>query len=219
MREPFFKRPFDIIFSTLGLLFSSWLWALISIAIIIEDGFPVLIRQRRIGKNGKMFASFKFRSMRKHTLREKINSQATERDPRTTFVGGCLRTCAFDELPQLLNIFFGEMSFVGPRPLLPFESEVYSNGGCLDIRQIPGYEKRITVRPGLTGLAQIYAERNIPRRHKFKFDLLYIREMNLLLDLKLILISFLVSFHCNWENHSTKLETLSRYRAIRLPRL
>jgi len=219
MRESFFKRPFDIIFSTLGLLFSSWLWALISVAIIIEDGFPVLIRQRRIGKHGKMFASFKFRSMRKHTLNEKINSQATERDPRTTFVGRCLRTCAFDELPQLLNIFFGEMSFVGPRPLLPFESEVYSNGGCLDIRMIPGYEKRITIRPGLTGLAQIYAERNIPRRHKFKFDLLYIREINLLLDLKLILISFLVSLHCNWENHTTKLETLSRYRAIRVPRL
>lgn len=166
-----------------------------------------------------MFNSFKFRSMRKHTLSEKINSQAIERDPRTTFVGRCLRKCAFDELPQLLNILVGEMSFVGPRPLLPFESEVFSNGGCLDIRKIPGYKKRITVRPGLTGLAQVYAERNIPRRHKFKFDLLYIKEMNLLLDLKLVLISFLVSFHCNWENHRTKLETLNRYRTIRAPRL
>jgi lipopolysaccharide/colanic/teichoic acid biosynthesis glycosyltransferase len=218
MREPLLKRPFDVIFSVLGLLCSSWLWALVSVAIIIEDGFPVLIRQRRIGKNGQLFDYFKFRSMRKHTLRDMVNQQAIARDPRTTFIGRFLRKSALDELPQLLNIFVGQMSFVGPRPLLPFESEIFSNGGSLDIRQIPGYEKRITVRPGLTGLAQIYAERNLQRKHKFKFDLLYIRNINLILDMQLILLSFIVSFHCTWESHSDKLAMLSRYGAIRAAR-
>lgn len=214
MREPFLKRPFDVIFAFLGLFCSSWLWALVSIVIIVEDGFPVLIRQRRIGKHGKMFDYFKFRSMRKHTLRDGVNHQAIARDPRTTFIGRFLRKSALDELPQLLNIFVGQMSFVGPRPLLPFESEIFSNGGSLDIRQVPGYKKRIIVRPGLTGLAQIYAERNIQRKHKFKFDLLYIRKMSLYLDMQLILLSFIVSLHCTWESHTDKLAMLSRYGAI-----
>lgn len=212
MKEPFLKRPFDMLVSGIGLIASSWLWALISVAIIIEDGFPVLIRQSRIGKGGKMFDSFKFRSMKKHTLKEKINQQAMEHDSRATLIGRCLRKCAFDELPQLLNIFKGEMSFVGPRPLLSLENEVFSNGGCLYIKEIPGFEKRSTVRPGLTGIAQVYAERNIPRRHKFKYDLLYIRKMNLFLDFKLILLSFIISLYFIWERHTEKLRVLNRYR-------
>jgi len=210
--EPFPKRAFDIVLSGLGLILSSWLWALIWIAIIMEDGFPVLIRQRRIGKNGRIFISLKFRSMVESTLDEKVNTQATENDPRITKVGRFLRKTALDELPQLMNIFIGDMSFVGPRALLPDEVEV--NGDCRNtkINNIPGYEKRVMVRPGLTGIAQIYAPRDLPRKHKFKYDLLYIRKTGFLFDLKLILISFLVTFNGTWERRSAKLRFLKNKR-------
>lgn len=204
------KRIFDIILSCFGIILSSWLWVLIAILIIVEDGFPILITQQRIGKNGRFFRSFKFRSMRKQTLYESVNPQACENDPRITGIGCFLRRTAMDELPQLLNIFLGDMSFVGPRALLPYEIEVYANGGCLDIRKIAGYDKRITVQPGLTGIAQVYAYRDLPRCHKFKYDLLYIRKRSLWLDVKLIIISFLVTFTGGWEKRSTKLKFLEK---------
>lgn len=210
MKEPFSKRFFDIFVSSIGLILSSWLWVLIWIAIIIEDGFPVFFRHKRIGKHGKLFNSLKFRSMTKHTLKEKVSYQAIENDPRITGVGRFLRKTAIDELPQLLNIFFGEMSFVGPRALLPSEIEACSNGKCIHIYDIPGYEKRIEVRPGLTGIAQVYAPRDIARRHKFKYDLLYIKKMNIFLDIKLILLSFLVTFKGRWEKRGLKLKMLEK---------
>jgi lipopolysaccharide/colanic/teichoic acid biosynthesis glycosyltransferase len=215
-RTSFFKRSFDIFLAGLGLIFSSWLWSLIWIMIIIEDGFPVLIRQERMGKYGKIFKNFKFRSMSKRALHEEIKTQARENDTRVTNVGRLLRKCAMDELPQLLNIFKGDMSFVGPRALLPAEREVYTNGGThmdkdkVDIRIIPGYKKRITVQPGLTGIAQIYAPRYITRRHKFKYDLLYIRKRNFWLDIRLIILSFIITFCGTWERSGLKLAILRR---------
>ncbi|MBA7512641.1 hypothetical protein ES705_04649 [subsurface metagenome] len=215
-KEPLLKRPFDVLLSGIGLIVSASLWALIWLAIMMEDGFPVIIRQERIGKYGKLFKNYKFRSMVKSTLKEKVNIQATENDLRVTKVGRILRKCALDELPQLINIFLGQMSFVGPRVLLPEEKEVhslgnvYTNGGTLAIAEIPGYAKRITVKPGLTGIAQIWAPRDIPRRHKFKYDLLYIRKRAFWLDLKLIFISFLVTFRSNWERREAKLGILDR---------
>jgi lipopolysaccharide/colanic/teichoic acid biosynthesis glycosyltransferase len=208
--EPFFKRPFDIVLSTIGIIISSWLWALIWIAVLIEDGLPVFIKQHRIGRGGKLFPSFKFRSMKKSALNERVSIQAAADDPRVTRMGRILRKTALDELPQLLNIFLGDMSFVGPRALLPTEIELYTNGGCLHICDIPGYDRRCMVRPGLTGIAQIFAPRDIPRKHKFKYDLLYIRKMNLFLDIKLILLSFLITFKGRWERRSAKLEILNR---------
>lgn len=208
--EPILKRHFDIFLSGIGLLLSAWLWAIIAILILFEDGFPVLIRQRRVGKDGRIFNSFKFRSMVKSTLKEKVNSQATENDQRITWIGRWLRACAFDELPQLLNILAGDMSFVGPRPLLPNEIEVEGDFEQIKIQEIPGYTKRITVRPGLTGIAQIFAPRDIPRRHKFKYDLLYIRKMNFWHDIQLIFLSFMITFRGAWEKRCAKLEILER---------
>src|SRR4030042_6963781 len=212
--KPLLKRPFDIILSGFGLIMSSLLWALISIVIIIEDGFPVIIKQQRIGKYGKLFWGYKFRSMKKQTLDEKVSIQACENDPRVTRIGRLLRRCAMDELPQLLNIFLGDMSFVGPRALLPKEQEVntsrqYTNGGICDITTIPGFNERILVKPGLTGIAPIWAPRDIMRRQKFKYDLLYIKKMSFWLDLKLILLSFLVTFNSAWESSGAKLKTLT----------
>jgi lipopolysaccharide/colanic/teichoic acid biosynthesis glycosyltransferase len=202
------KRVFDISLAGFGLLLSSWLWVLIILAIIIEDGLPVIIRQKRVGKGGILFNSLKFRSMIKASLTEKVQVQAAENDPRVTRTGKILRRTALDELPQLLNILLGEMSFVGPRALLPSESEINGNPKVINIADIPGYNRRIIIRPGLTGISQVFASRDLPRRHKFKYDLLYIRKMGIIYDLKLIISSFLVTFSGAWEKRSAKLKFL-----------
>jgi len=90
-------------------------------------------------------------------------------------VGSWLRASAIDELPQLWNIFVGDMSFVGPRALVPAEIETSSGGALGRLADVPGYERRHQVRPGLTGIAQVFAARDVPRRRKFRYDLLYIR--------------------------------------------
>ncbi len=205
-KEPIAKRIFDIALSGIGLVLSSWLWVLIWLGIWFEDGSPCCIKQLRIGKNGRIFKVIKFRSMRKSSLNEKIHIQACDNDSRITFMGKILRSTALDELPQLVNIFIGDMSFVGPRALLPAEKE--QNDCYLYVHEIPGYEKRIQVKPGLTGIAQIFAPRDLPRRHKFKYDLLYIRKMSFLLDLKLIVISFLITFKGTWGRKKDKLRFL-----------
>jgi lipopolysaccharide/colanic/teichoic acid biosynthesis glycosyltransferase len=130
--------------------------------------------------------------------------QARARDSRVTRVGRVLRATAMDELPQLWNIFRGDMSFVGPRALLPEEIEVSGKGARVPIEAIPGYEARHRVRPGLTGLAQVFAPRDIPRRHKFKLDLLYVRRQSFWLDLKLVAVSFWISFRGTWERRGAK---------------
>jgi len=96
------------------------------------------------------------------------------------------------------------MSFVGPRALLPEEIEVSGGGIRVPIEEIPGYEARHRVRPGLTGLAQVFAPRDIPRRHKFKLDLLYVRRQSFWLDLKLVAVSFWISFRGTWERRGAK---------------
>uniref|UniRef100_A0A7V0Z3N5 Sugar transferase n=1 Tax=candidate division WOR-3 bacterium TaxID=2052148 RepID=A0A7V0Z3N5_UNCW3 len=207
-RESVLKRIFDIALSGFGLMLSSWLWVLIWIGIWCEDGSPCCIKQFRIGKNGRVFKVIKFRSMRKTTLNEKINIQASEDDPRITYMGRILRKTALDELPQLINILLGDMSFVGPRALLP--AEIEQNDSYLHIYEIPGYEQRIKIKPGLTGIAQIFAPRDLSRRHKFKYDLLYARKRSFSLDLKLILISFLITFNGTWGRKRNKLSFLRR---------
>jgi len=206
--EPVLKRLFDALLAGLGLILSSWLWALIGLAIAIEDGFPIIIRQRRIGRSGLLFFSYKFRSMKKSALSEVIQIQAQAHDDRITMVGRMLRKTAMDELPQLFNILIGDMSFVGPRALLPMEVEINGDRKIVRIEEIPGYDKRILLRPGLTGIGQIFCDRDLPRKHKFKYDLLYLKKMSALCDLKLIALSFLVSFRATWEKRGRKLSLL-----------
>ncbi len=131
-------------------------------------------------------------------------TQAREADPRITRVGRVLRATAADELPQLLSIFVGDMSFVGPRALMPEEIETGSNGRAIPMNEIPGYETRITVTPGLTGLAQIYAARDIPRRSKFRYDKLYVSRQGFCLDVRLIALSFWISARGAWETRDRK---------------
>lgn len=206
----FVKRLFDISLAIIGLVLSSWMWVFISICTIIEDGFPILIKQKRIGKDNRIFKSFKFRSMLKSASKEKVSRQALENDSRITNFGNCLRKTALDELPQLLNILKGDMSFVGPRPLLPLEIEVSCECDNLHVCDIQGYEERAKVLPGLTGIAQVYAPRDLTRVQKFKYDLEYIKTQNLWLDIKLILFSFFITFRACWEKRGIKLSFLRK---------
>ena len=115
-----------------------------------------------------------------------------------------MRATAMDELPQLVNIFKGDMSFVGPRALVPGEIETGGDGRVIPMETIEGYRERTAVQPGLTGIAQIYAPRDILRRHKFRYDRLYIRRQSFVLDLRLIVLSFWITARGTWEVRGRK---------------
>jgi lipopolysaccharide/colanic/teichoic acid biosynthesis glycosyltransferase len=199
----FLKRALDVTLSGFGLIASSPLWALIAAAIKIDSPGPVFYTQARVGEGGRTFNVLKFRSMIVDAERASGPLQAGEEDPRVTRVGRALRATAMDELPQLWNIFRGDMSFVGPRALRPEEIEV-SGGVSVPLDRVPGFAERCRVPPGLTGIAQIYAPRDITRRQKFRFDRLYIERQSFLLDLRLILLSFWISMRGTWETRAKK---------------
>lgn len=177
------KRLFDIVASIGLLVVTLPITALAALAILAEDRGPVLYRQERIGLNGTVFRLFKFRSMRVDAERDGVARWAALNDPRVTLVGSMIRKTRIDEIPQILNVLRGEMSFVGPRPERPaFVAEL----GAL----IPFYDYRHAVKPGITGWAQInypYGASVEDARRKLQFDLYYIKNQSLLLDL-LILI-------------------------------
>jgi lipopolysaccharide/colanic/teichoic acid biosynthesis glycosyltransferase len=198
------KRAFDILLAGTGLVLSSPLWLIIAAAVKLEDEGPVFFPQDRVGCGGRIFRALKFRSMVPDADTIVGPRQASEDDPRITRVGRLLRATALDELPQLWNIFRGDMSFVGPRPLMPGEIEVAGDGRLVRADEIDGYDRRIQVRPGLTGLAQVYADRDIPRVDKFRIDAQYAREATFWLDLKLIALSFWITFRGRWEHRGRK---------------
>jgi lipopolysaccharide/colanic/teichoic acid biosynthesis glycosyltransferase len=198
------KRIFDIGVSGTGLIVFAPVSLLIAIAIKLEDGGPVFFTQERVGRDCLVFTAYKFRSMVVDAERLTGAVQATANDPRVTAVGRVLRATAFDELPQLWNIFRGDMSVVGPRPLRPGEADTTADGVHLPLSAIPGYEQRHRVRPGLTGIAQVHAARDLPRTGKFRYDLLYQRRSTLCLDLKLIAQSFWITARGRWEDRGPK---------------
>ena len=204
------KRTFDVMLSGLGLLASAPVWAAVAAAVKLEDGGPVFFPQRRVGLGGRPFRALKFRSMIPAAGARHGARQAVSGDPRVTRIGRLLRATAMDELPQLWNIFRGDMSFVGPRPLAPGEIEVHGSGRPEPIEAVPGFAERCLVRPGLTGVAQIYAARSLPRRFKFRYDRLYIRRQSLWLDLRLILFSFWISASGGWEHRGRARRTPGR---------
>ena len=196
---PAAKRALDLLLSGAGLVASAPLWILIAAAIRLEDGGPVFYTQPRVGEGGRVFRVFKFRSMIPDAEARVGALQASRGDPRVTKVGRLLRATAMDELPQLWNIFAGDMSFVGPRALRPGEIEVGAGGTLEALEDVPGYHERHSVRPGLTGIAQIFAARDIPRRQKFRYDRLYLARRGLWLDVRLIALSFWISVRGRWE--------------------
>ncbi len=202
--DPALKRLFDVTLATAGLVGSAPLWGLAALAIKLEDGGPVFFRQERWGQHGRRMRVLKFRTMITNANPAGVTVQATKEDPRITRVGRVLRATAFDEIPQLLNIWKGEMSFVGPRVLPINERQGREESGDVPDEKIPGFHERLRVRPGLTGIAQIYAPRDVPRRHKFRYDLFYIRRQTFLLDLRLIFLSFWITFRGAWERRGGK---------------
>ena len=198
------KRAFDIALSGIGLLVSWPVWLAATAAITLEDRGPVFYTQERVGLRGRVFRVLKFRSMVPNAEARVGALQAAHGDPRITTVGRFLRATALDELPQLWNIFRGDMSFVGPRALRPGEIEVRGDGREERLEDVPGFAARIRVRPGLTGVAQIYADRDIPRRWKFQYDKVYIRNQSFWLDFRLIVLSFWITFRGAWEVRGKK---------------
>jgi len=198
------KRAFDVLLSGTGLVISAPLWVAIATAIKLEDGGPVLFPQDRVGLGGLTFRALKFRSMVPDapTLPPR---QADEDDPRITRVGRVLRATAMDELPQLINIFRGDMSFVGPRPLMPGEIELRGAAELVRLETVPGYEARHSVRPGLTGLTQVYAPRHTLRTRKFRLDAIYVRNASFCLDVFLVAVSVWITFRGRWEVRTRKL--------------
>jgi lipopolysaccharide/colanic/teichoic acid biosynthesis glycosyltransferase len=192
------KRFFDVSFSSVGLLLSLPLWGLIALAIKLEDGGPVFYRQRRVGWLGREFVSLKFRSMAADSEEAWGVVPATSNDPRITRCGRALRATAMDELPQLWNILRGDMSFVGPRPEWAELVKEFR-------RIVPAFDQRQQVPPGLTGLAQLYGHSELLRRHKLRYDLLYARKHSFWLDLRLVLVSFLVTLQGGWERRGGKI--------------
>ena len=205
MKALFLKRPFDMALSSFGLLLSSPLWLLFSLLIWIEDRGPIFYLQERVGKYGRKFMAIKFRSMIKDAEAHQGPVQATEFDPRVTRVGRILRKTAMDELPQLVNIFKGDMSFVGPRALRPEEREVDGTSSVTRLNEIPGYTERQSVIPGLTGISQIFLPADAPRRRKFRYDLVYVKRRSFWLDMKLIFLSFWITFRGKWETRERKI--------------
>ncbi len=199
------KRLFDITLSSIGILLSFPFWLLFALLIWFEDRGPVFYTQERVGKDGKFFKVLKFRSMIKDAEKESGPVQAQQNDPRVTRVGKILRSMAMDELPQLINILKGDMSFVGPRALRPAEREVNFDPKRKPFHLLPGYRERHSVRPGLTGVAQVYLPSDAPFPQKLRYDILYIQNQSFKQDLKLIFLSFWISFRGKWSIKEDKI--------------
>ncbi|MCB0730856.1 MAG: undecaprenyl-phosphate glucose phosphotransferase [Ignavibacteriae bacterium] len=176
------KRIIDLIFSVATLIITFPFTLIVAILIKLESKGPIIFKQKRTGQNGKEFNVYKFRSMVQDA--EKLSGPvwSTKDDPRITKVGKFIRKVRIDEIPQMLNVLKGEMSFVGPRPERPYFVEKLS-------KEIPLYKRRLKVRPGITGWAQVkhkYDETIEDVQTKLRYDLFYIENMSLRMDFKII---------------------------------
>jgi sugar transferase (PEP-CTERM system associated) len=182
----FMKRSFDMVCSMIILVLTFPLMLLAALAVWIEDRGPVFYAQERVGKDGKTFRVLKFRSMRTDAEKGGKPQWAAQNDPRVTRVGNFMRKTRIDELPQILNVFKGEMSFVGPRPERPYFVEQL-------IEVVPYYNVRHSIKPGITGWAQVrygYGSSAEDALQKLQYDLYYVKNNSLFLDF-LILIDTL----------------------------
>ncbi len=182
------KRTIDVVASFFGLLLSAPISLLVAIAIRLESPGPILYRQERVGQNEKRFILYKFRSMTHNAEASSGPVWAAQDDPRVTRVGVIIRKLRIDEIPQMINVLKGEMSFVGPRPERPFFVEQLK-------QKIPYYDLRHSVKPGITGWAQIcyrYGDSEQDAVEKLQYDLYYIKHMSPIFDLQIIFESLKV---------------------------
>ncbi|MEN3044535.1 MAG: undecaprenyl-phosphate glucose phosphotransferase [Candidatus Hydrothermales bacterium] len=186
--QSFVKRSFDIIFSLLFLIIFSPLFILSAILIKLTSKGPVFYKQDRVGKDGKIFKLYKFRTMYEGADKEKEPKFTTPSDPRVTKVGRILRKFSIDEFPQFINVLKGEMSIVGPRPERPYFVEKFK-------KEIPRYDERHRVKGGITGWAQVHGWRgDTSIEERLRYDLYYIDNYSFLLDLKIILKTVAIFF-------------------------
>jgi exopolysaccharide biosynthesis polyprenyl glycosylphosphotransferase len=193
-RYCFFKRMMDIICSLIGLIALVPIFLIVAVAIKIESKGPIVFIQKRVGKDGKTFGMYKFRSMvvNAEELKDKLSDKnemcgpmfKMKEDPRITKVGKFIRKTSIDELPQLINVLRGEMSLVGPRPSLPDEVMKFENWMM----------QRLSVKPGLTCYWQVSGRNDIGFREWMRLDIKYVEERSLLVDIQLIFKTFFVLF-------------------------
>jgi lipopolysaccharide/colanic/teichoic acid biosynthesis glycosyltransferase len=207
------KRSFDLLLAAGGMLLFAPLAGVIAALIKLEDGGPVFFAQDRVGAGCRVFRVLKFRSMIPDAERETGPVQAAVHDTRVTRVGHVLRGTAMDELPQLWSILKGDMSFVGPRPLRPGERH-RTAAGEVALADIPGYVERHRTQPGLTGVAQVYAARDLPPIRKFRYDLLYQRRASFCLDLSLIVRSVAITVLARWDGSRSRRSGRSRHAPV-----
>ncbi|MEE1572965.1 MAG: sugar transferase [Candidatus Neomarinimicrobiota bacterium] len=178
----------DVVFAIVLLIIGLPLWFFIVCVIKLDSKGPIFFKQVRLGKNNEKFTLIKFRTMIENAEIETGPVWTDKKDPRITFVGKWLRRFYLDEVPQLLNVLKGEMSLVGPRPERPFFVEKLE-------KEYPLYSRRLKIRPGITGWAQIkhsYDERIEDIREKLKYDFYYIENVDIWLDIKILLGTILV---------------------------
>lgn len=192
------KRIFDFVFALILLIVLSPIMLLAAIAIKLDSHGPVLFKQERPGKDEKIFTIYKFRTMKVET--EKDGKPLSDFE-RMTKVGSLLRKTSIDELPQLINILKGEMSFIGPRPLLVEYLKYYT----------PEQRRRHEVMPGISGWAQVNGRNAISWEEKFKLDVWYVDNISLILDLKILLLTVLNVLKRSYINNSQR-ETMPIFR-------
>lgn len=184
----FLKHTIDFIGSFLGLIIISPLLIVISIAIVTGSKGPILFRQKRLGKDGQIFEILKFRTMVMNA--EQIGSGLfinSENDARITKIGKFLRTTSLDELPQIINVLKGDMSLVGPRPPVPHHPFKYD--------EYTEFQKtRFSMRPGMTGLAQVTVRNSVPWEERIPVDVDYVKNFNLWLDFRILFKTFFKIF-------------------------
>ena len=178
------NRALDVAGASVGLALASPLLAAAAAAIKLEDGGPVLYRQRRVGLHGREFELLKLRTMVVGAERTGAGFAVNEGDPRITRAGRVLRRLSLDELPQLWNVLRGDMSLIGPRPTLAYQVERYT----------PRQRRRLEVRPGITGWAQIHGRARLPWEERIELDVWYVEHRSPLVDLKILLRTPLALF-------------------------
>ena len=181
MYKKFFKRFLGLVLSIIGLPFFAIIFLIVAPFIVIEDKGPIFYNALRIGRNGKIYKMYKFRSMKVNSPDIKNEDGTTynsENDPRVTKIGKVLRKTSLDETPQLLNVLIGNMSFIGPRPDLPGDDKKLYR---------PGDEAKLKVTPGITGYSQAYYRNSSTLDQRFDGDVYYSDNISFLLDLKILL--------------------------------
>lgn len=185
--EKIVKRIFDVFFAVVMLVITSPITLITALAIKVQDRGPVFYKQIRLTQYGREFEIIKFRSMKIDAEKDGVARLAAEHDNRITKVGRFIRACRIDELPQLINILKGDMSVVGPRPERPEIVEQIKE-------EVPEFDYRLGVKAGLTGYAQVYGKYNTKLKDKLLFDLIYIEQFSLFLDIRIMFMTFKILF-------------------------